>query len=425
MKDTDNNSINNSTLTSSININNNNSNIDEKELEDLGDKLRLLKKNFRQYESDYKQITQDTNTLYIAKNEEYFKTLEKFIENEDNKSNFFKCYFEKYNYHLNNTLKLSTTVVEYCSSLLKKISENKNNNDILKNNLNIFLINEHTRIKQENFIDYEIYKAQLCNIINKNRMFLKEDNNNNRFNISFEDIFNSEYKVNNKNFNPDEKLIIEQIFLNDDIDNFKFNQFCLKIKNNGKFAKNFIDTILEKYTPTIGVPILNENNFIKLGKILNNILLNNNIQKNLFELNFAVAYISEKTFYQDDKNPFYKIYLCKLLMDDNPVVKTKQFWLKLLKFKIKSVLENKADKESKKIFKEEKLLEEKKLKEQTDQLSTTTTNINYRPSLFELAGSMVNNFWYGKDYDEKQKDEIRKHEIYNAIYYSKSKEICL
>ena len=425
MKDTDNNSINNSTLTSSININNNNSNIDEKELEDLGDKLRLLKKNFRQYESDYKQITQDTNTLYIAKNEEYFKTLEKFIENEDNKSNFFKCYFEKYNYHLNNTLKLSTTVVEYCSSLLKKISENKNNNDILKNNLNIFLINEHTRIKQENFIDYEIYKAQLCNIINKNRMFLKEDNNNNRFNVSFEDIFNSEYKVNNKNFNPDEKLIIEQIFLNDDIDNFKFNQFCLKIKNNEKFAKNFIDTILEKYTPTIGVPILNENNFIKLGKILNNILLNNNIQKNLFELNFAVAYISEKTFYQDDKNPFYKIYLCKLLMEDNPLLKTKQFWLKLLKLKIISTLENKANKESKKIFKEEKLLEEKKLKEQTDQLSTTTTNINYRPSLFELAGSMVNTFWYGKDYDEKQKDEIRKHEIYNAIYYSKSKEICL
>ena len=419
-----NNSINNSTLNSSTNININDD-IAEKELKELTDKLRLLKKDFRQYENDYKQITQDTNILYIAKNEEYFKTLEKFIENEDNKNNFFKTYFEKYNYHLNNTLKLSTTVLEYSSSLLKKISENNDNNEILKKNLNIFLINNHTRIKQEKYIDYEIYKAQLCNIINKNRMFLKEDpNNNNRFNISFEEIFNNEYKVNNKYFNQDEKYVIEQIFLIDDIDNFKFNQFCLKIKNNEKFAKNFIDTILEKYTPTIGVPILNENNFIKLGKILNNILLNNNIQKNIFDLNFAVAYISEKTFYQDDKNPFYKIYLCKLLMENNPLVKSKQFWLKLLKFKIISTLENKANKESQKIFKEEKILEEKKLKEQNEQLNITT-NINYRPSLFELAGSVVNNFWYGKANDEKQKDEIRKHDIYNAIYYSKSKEICL
>ncbi len=203
--------------------------------------------------------------------------------------------------------------------------------------------------------------------MNKNRILLKEDSNNNtRFNMSLENLFNFEYKVNNNNFNEDEKLIIEQLFLMDDIDNFKFNQFCQKIKGDAKFAKIFIDTILKKYTNSIGVQILNENNFIKLEKILNNILLNNNVQKNLFDINFAIAYISEKTFYQDDKNPFYKIYLCKLLMDDNPVIKTKQFWLKLLKLKILSSLESKADKESKKIFKEEKLLEEKKLKEKEE-----------------------------------------------------------
>ena len=362
--------------------------------------------------------------LYTAKNEEYFKILEKFVENEESKDNCFKCYFEKYSYHLKNTLKLSNTVMEYANSMLKKIYEN-NNKEIFKN---IFLVNNKTRIKQEEFIDYEIYKAQLVNIINKNRMLSKEDaNNNNRLNISLQDIFNYEYKVNNNNFNEDEKLIIEQLFLMDEIDKFKFEQFCQKIKNEEKFAKNFIDTILKKYTSSLGVQILNENNFIKFEKILNSILLNINVQKNLFELNFAVAYISEKTFYQDDKNPFYKIYLCKLLMDDNPIIKKKEFWLKLLKLKILSSLENKADKESKKIFKEEKLLEEKKLKEkeEKEKLSNSTYDTNYRPSLFEIAGSMVNNIWYGKNYDEKQKNEIRLHEIYNAIYYSKSKEICL
>ena len=38
---------------------------------------------------------------------------------------------------------------------------------------------------------------------------------------------------------------------------------------------------------------------------------------------------------------------------------------------------------------------------------------------------MVNSFWYGKDNDEKQKDEERQKELYNSIYQSKAKEICL
>ena len=84
--------------------------------------------------------------------------------------------------------------------------------------------------------------------------------------------------------------------------------------------------------------------------------------------------ISEKTFYQDEKNPFYKIYLCKLLTEDNPLVKSKQFWLKLLKMKIKTALESKADKESTKLFKEEKLLEEKKSKEKEEEQNSNKLN---------------------------------------------------
>ena len=417
-------------ITNLMNSNDSNNNkAPEGELEEtqLNEKLKQLKKDFRKSENNYKEITQDTNNLYIAKNEEYFKILKTFIENEESKENFFKCYFEKYNYHLKNTLQLSNTITEYASSMLKKISETNNNNEIFKNQLNIFLINNETRIKQEKAIDYEEYKAQLCNMINKNRMFLKEENNNIRFNISLEDIFNSGNKIGNKVFNEDEKAIIEQLFLLEDIDNFKFVQFSSKIKNSEKYAKNFIDVILDRYTSTIGVQIVNENNFIKLEKILNNILLNNNVQKKLFELNFAIAYISEKTFYQDDKNPFYKIYLCKLLMDDSPIVKTKQFWLKLLKLKIVSSLENKAAKESKKLFEEEKLLEEKKIKEEKEKekQNNSTFTFGYRPNFIELAGSMVNSFWYGKDNDEKQKDEERQKEIYNSIYQSKAKEICL
>ena len=411
----------NKSINSSISINTISTETDTDE-----ETLKMLKTKFIQNEKKYKEIIEDTNMLYIAKNEEYFKIMSKFIENEESKANFFKICVEKYNYYLKNTLTISNTIIEYSTSVLTKLN-GKNSNDTFRNDLNIFLVKEDTRIDQEKCIDYEIYKAQLCNMINKNRMFLKEDNNNNRFNITLDDIFYSEEKLNKSIFNQEERSIIEQIFLLDEIDNFKFNRFCTKIKNEKDYAKNFIDVILERYISTIGVQIVNENNFLKLEKILNNILLNNSVQKSLFELNFAVAYISEKTFYQDEKNPFHKIYLCKLLMDNNPIVKTKQFWLKLLKLKISSTLENKADKESEKIFKEEKLIEEKKTKEneEKDKLSMSTYTTSSRPSLFEYAGSMVSSFWYGKSNDDKQKDEIRKKEIYHAIYYSKSKEICL
>ena len=399
----------------------------------LAEQLKQIKKNFIQSEKYYKEVTYDTNTLYKAKNEQYFQLMNKFIEIEENKENFFKCCYEKYNFHLKNTSKLSITINDFANSIFSKISKEENTNKDFKKNFEIFLNKDNTRINQEILIDYDIYKAQLFNIVNKKRMLLKEDggDNNSRFNISLTSVFNSEFKIKSNYFNEEEIILIKQIFMLEDIDNFKYEKFCNKIRLDKYCAKDFIDIILERYTPSIGVQILNENNFIKLGKILNNILLNNGVQKNLFELNFAIAYISEKTFYQDDKNPFYKIYLCKLLMDDNPLLKTKQFWLKLLKLKIKSSLENKADKESNKLFKEEKenmkLLEEKKSKEKDSKqkLNNSTMSISSTSSLFQLAGNMVNSFWYGKDYDEKQKDEIRKQELYNAIYYSKSKEIAL
>ena len=411
----------NKNLNYSFSYNINENDLIDSDLEEakLGENLKQLKKNFRKSEKEYKEIIENTNSLYLSKNEEYFKILKTFIEIEESKENFFKCYLEKYNHYKKNTLEMLNAINEYSSTIIKKIYDEKNNKVFFKNNVNIFLMDNQKRIKQELFIDYEDYKLQLCDMANKNRMFLKEDRKTNT-SFNLEDILNKEYKVENIFFNQDEKLLIEQIFLIEDIDNFKFVQFCSNIKNDINYARNFIDIISEKYKNSIGIQVINENNFNKLEKILHNILLNNNIQKKNFELNLIIIYISEKTFYQDDKNSFYKMYLCKLLMDDNPTVKTKQFWIKLIKLKILSNLENKANKETKKILKEEKMLEEK----EKGNLNSTFT-YGYKPSLFDFAGNMVNNLRNGKPIDDKQKDEIRKQEIYNALYQSKSKEVCL
>jgi hypothetical protein len=145
----------------------------------LGDNLKQLKKNFRKSEKKYKEMIEDTNSLYITKNEEYFKILKNFIEIEESKENFFKCYLEKYNHYRKNNLEMLNTINEYSSSIIKKIYDAKNNKEFFKNNVNIFLMDDQKRIKQETFIDYEDYKLQLCDMANKSRMFLKEDRNAN------------------------------------------------------------------------------------------------------------------------------------------------------------------------------------------------------------------------------------------------------
>ena len=118
-------------------------------------------------------------------------------------------------------------------------------------------------------------------------------------------------------FNKEENNLIESIFLSEDIDKFKTEQLIEKIKANFEYGQNIIDKVLERYTASIGVQFLNEKNFIKYAHMINAVLLNKEIQQNLFEINFAIIYIAEKTFYQEEENPFYKRYLCKLISEIN------------------------------------------------------------------------------------------------------------
>ena len=99
--------------------------------------------------------------------------------------------------------------------------------------------------------------------------------------------------------------------------------------------------------------------------MVNAVLLNKEIQRNLFEINFAVIYIAEKTFYQKEENPFYKRYLCKLISESNEYIKSKEFWFKLLQIRIEITIDDEANIKTKTILKEEnkkKSLEKKKKK---------------------------------------------------------------
>ena len=416
-------------------ISNNSNNIGKNKainLDDLNNELSNKKKEYNKNLNEYKNMFDKTNSLFESSNKKYSQILLKMNESEEKKEVFFTKIFKEYNDYIKKRL---DNIAEYSSNLLIKIPEI----DIEKNKkkfsgiLNKFYINENTRIKNEEFIDYDKYKSQLNEVMNKNKMYQKENKKNSKYNITYQDLLFTNSianQSNNKNefiFNENENMIIEQIFLPEDIDNFKFEQLSSKIKNDRYYAKDFIDKILDRYTSSLGVQIFNENNFYKYSQILNNIALNSWIQKYLFEINFAVIHISEKTFYQDDKNPFYKIYLCKILSDINPMFKTKNFWQNLIMSKIKITIDNKVKELVKiQLEKEIKEEEEQKKNEEEQKKRTRKNSANYGKTLFKLAGSVMNNMnnmIYGDQ--QKEKNEKRKNELYNEIYVTESKIIAL
>ena len=424
-------------------INNSLNDENKNEIKEWNNNLNILKNKFQKYYIDYKDVINITNKLFNEKNKEYFLSIEKIKEIEKSKESFMNIFFEKIDNYLKNKLKIIDKFEIGINSLIPDLEKEKRKKkeNLIDEALNNFIIDKERkiRIKNEEFIEYENYKIQLSNLINQNRMYLKEDSKNNRINFNPQEILintiekNSINSNRNKNkeeyiFNKEENILIENIFLMEEIDKFKAEQLTEKIKNNFEYGQNIIDKVLERYTSSIGVQFLNENNFIKYAKIINAVLLNKEIQKNLFEINFAIIYISEKTFYQKEENPFYKRYLCKLLSELNNDIKSKDFWYKLLQIRIKITLEEEANIKTKNILKEEKkkkLEEIKKKNNENDNKKEDKININEKKKSgkklfgFEIP-SIVGNL-FGKNINEEEKEIVenekkRKKEIYDEIY---------
>ena len=266
-------------------------------------------------------------------------------------------------------------------------------------------------------------------------MYLKEDSNNNRINFNPQEILINAIEKNsislnyNKSkeeyiFNKEENNLIENIFLSEEIDKFKTEQLIDKIKANFSYGQNIIDKVLERYTSSIGVQFMNENNFIKYAQLINAVLLNKEIQQNLFEINFAIIYIAEKTFYQHEQNPFYKRYLCKIISELNPNIKSKDFWYKLILIRIQITLEEEANNKTKIKLKEEK----KKLNELNKKNKDNKINEEKNKSQKKIFGFGIPNIvgnLFGKDNEKTQEEKAqeeqekkRKKEIYEEIYNS-------
>ena len=407
--------------------------------------LNNSKEKFQKYYIDYKENINATNKLFMEKNKEYFSYITKLKNLEESKESYVNFFLEKIDNYLKDKIKVFTKLennIKLTIPKQEKIEENKKN--LIDEQLDNFVLDRENkiRIKNEEFIDYETYKIKLSNLINQNKMYLKEDSKNNRINFNPQEILintiektsiSQNIKKKKKEefiFNDEEKSLIEKTFLLEDIDKFKSEQLIEKIKNNFEYGQNIIDKVLEKYTSSIGVQFFNENNFLKYAKMINAVLLNEDIQKNLFEINFAIIYISEKTFYQKEENPFYKRYLCKIISELNENIKNKEFWNKLLQIRINITMEEEIKKRILKITKEEKkknnLINNNKINDKNNINEKKRKSVNFFGLGFQnIVGNLFGNNTTTEEKDLEEKEKIRKKKLYEKIYDEIKAEISM
>ena len=407
--------------------------------------LNNSKEKFQKYYIDYKENINATNKLFMEKNKEYFSYITKLKNLEESKESYVNFFLEKIDNYLKDKIKVFTKLENNIKLTIPKqemIEENKKN--LIDEQLDNFVLDRENkiRIKNEEFIDYETYKIKLSNLINQNKMYLKEDSKNNRINFNPQEILintiektsiSQNIKKKKKEefiFNDEEKSLIEKTFLLEDIDKFKSEQLIEKIKNNFEYGQNIIDKVLEKYTSSIGVQFFNENNFLKYAKMINAVLLNEDIQKNLFEINFAIIYISEKTFYQKEENPFYKRYLCKIISELNENIKNKEFWNKLLQIRINITMEEEIKKRILKITKEEKkknnLINNNKINDKNNINEKKRKSVNFFGlGIQNIVGNLFGNNTTTEEKDLEEKEKIRKKKLYEKIYDEIKAEISM
>ena len=428
-------------LTEKINNISSNENENNNENVELYVNLNNFKSKFKKYYNEYKQKINETNKLFNEKNKEYFSYITKMKDIEESKESYMNFFFEKIDNYLKDKIKIVTKLENDINTIIpkqEKIKEEKKY--LIDEQLNNFILDKEKkiRIKNEEFIDYETYKNNLSNLINQNKMYLKEDSKNNRINFNPQEILINTIEKNSESqnikkkkkeeyiFNEEENNLIENIFLLEDIDKFKSEQLIEKLKNNFEYGQNIIDKVLEKYTTSIGVQFFNENNFIKYAKMINAVLLNEDIQKNLFEINFAIIYISEKTFYQKEENPFYKRYLCKIISELNEEIKNKEFWYHLLQIRIHITIEEEINKRIKIITKEENknnLINNNNKNNINDKKKSGIKLFGF--GITNIVGNLFGNNITPEEKEFEEKEKLRKKKLYEKIYDEIKAEISM
>ena len=352
-------------------------------------KLRTQAENNCQ---NYKFELTKTNKLYEEiEKKYYFPILDKLKLHEESRINFVKFHFEKFGqileeftvatYDFLNRMNTSIQMVKVDEDL--KIFDEKFN----------FLYKINERIPREEFLNYDIYRRNLEKMMSNNQVGSSVSNLNliNNMEEFTTEVSETEFNLSQNSNEDKDKNLVNNFFRNikDHDKEINLEEYALlhkKFDNNIPFSKFFIDRLLVNYKQNLFIEIKNYENLHLLANLFNIIINNIEVKKEMFEMNFAIIYIAEKTFFRDQNNPAEKIYLCKLL-SRNKIYNEKKFWMELIKIKINSLIELKIGAE---IQKREKEQNHNSSNNQADSHSPVNTK---NKNLISSIGSRVKNLF--------------------------------
>lgn len=140
---------------------------------------------------------------------------------------------------------------------------------------------------------------------------------------------------------------IIQIFSDEEIELDLIGKIMDALENNPTYCKTIIDAILSEKKNHY-LQFQNYLNMHHLANIFYNISTSiDTPNHNFYDLNFAIIFIGERSYYLDEKTQ-NKCYLCSLL-SKNKLYSRKSFWSDLIKLKLSRRVEDHIKKISSKI----------------------------------------------------------------------------
>ena len=307
---------------------------------------------------EYQIKTHNINLIEYDKN--YFELYSNLKVNEEVRLNFYKKSFDNYFIFIEDVNKKLIEFNEHINSKLK-IYNIKDDLNLFSENLN-FSKKNSSRFSIEEFIPFSNN-----NMNNLENLFNLYSNQNKNLNwgsfFGFGQLGNNnldeEEKYSNLNEEKTQKKIIKDFVKYLESENELLNELISIINyllNNDKdfcilFIKTYINSHKHIYTE-----IKNYNNLIHFSNILNNILLNNILDKeNINNLSLGIIYISQRIYSHYPNDNKIKIFL-SALMGKKYLFQSNSFWNEIILFKMKlkfrnniKQIENKYNEYNKKI----------------------------------------------------------------------------
>ncbi len=346
----------------------------------------------------YRTILNETNKLYEENNQKYFPIISNLKDCEEKRLYFLYSNFQKFISILTEQKNsLNFVVSNYEKEDVFKV---KIDDDLQSYQKKFSYINKpNQRFIKEEFLLYDIYRRNIESIINSSNKLIKPNN----IPIPSLDI---NYLVNSNRtqikLEKNDEIVFLNLFNNNpyNINRQLYVAFENKLKTNGNFAKDIIDKMLNDiFKNVIYKKYENKNQFDRLTDILIDISMNASVQKELFELNFAILFISEKTYFYD-KETDSKYYLCKALSEKYENFRSKVYWKRMIVYKKNTLVQNSVEKEIKKIKK--------------DKITTPPSSNSFS---FFWGSNIENNNISLISESEKNKitEKVKKFELFNII----------